>query len=104
MLLKIKNKGTEHSVLRAMLSFSVTSSLMISTCMFQEDIRASKKDFESESGRRYGGVDLWHHLECFAKLRGELEFWNSGSKLPGYHNLKAEDQEKVRSLLPEMKP
>ncbi|XP_065202113.1 poly [ADP-ribose] polymerase [Planococcus citri] len=70
----------------------------------KEEIRVSKKDFDSDEGRRYGGIDLWHHLECFSKVRQELEFWDSGPKLPGYKTLKKEDQDKVKKMLPQMEP
>lgn len=62
----------------------------------------SKKDFESENARRYGGQDRWHHVDCFVKLRGELEFYDSGDLLPGYEALKAEDQELVKKSLPKI--
>ena len=70
----------------------------------QQDIRVSKKDYDSEEGRRYGGIDLWHHLECFSKVRQELEFWDSGAKLPGFKVLEKDDQNRVKQLLPQLEP
>lgn len=61
-------------------------------------------DYDSVEGRRFGGVPLWHHLECFSKVRHELEFWNSGKELPGIQKLSAEDQTKVKKILPKIKP
>ncbi|XP_076248590.1 poly-(ADP-ribose) polymerase [Calliopsis andreniformis] len=69
----------------------------------QGEVRVSKKDFESEEGRRYGGIDRWHHLECFAKVRNDLQFYEAGDALPGIKQLSKEDQKKVKSLLPKIK-
>ena len=69
----------------------------------QGEIRVSKKDFESEHGRRYGGIDRWHHLECFAKVRESLEFYESGDALPGIKDFSKEDQTKVKNALPKIK-
>ncbi|KAK7576565.1 hypothetical protein V9T40_012851 [Parthenolecanium corni] len=74
------------------------------TLIIKTDIRASKKDYDSDEGRRFNGIDRWYHLECFAKCRAELEFWAVGSKLPGYSSLSKEDKAKVVAALPEMKP
>ncbi|XP_076649690.1 poly-(ADP-ribose) polymerase [Halictus rubicundus] len=69
----------------------------------QSEIRVSKKDFESEHGRKYGGIDRWHHYECFVKVRKELEFYESGDMLPGFGDLSKDDQKKVKSDLPKLK-
>ncbi|XP_020719447.2 poly [ADP-ribose] polymerase isoform X1 [Bombus terrestris] len=69
----------------------------------QGEIRVSKKDFESEHGRRYGGIDRWHHLECFAKVRESLQFYESGDALPGKDELSKDDQKKLKSVLPRIK-
>ena len=68
----------------------------------QGEVRISKKDFESASAKRYGGQEQWHHIECFAKLRDELEFWESGDCLPGIKSLKKEDQQLVKEKLPKV--
>lgn len=59
-------------------------------------------DFESDQGRRYGGIPMWHHLQCFAKLRKDLEFWEGGKSLPGFNSLKNTDQDEVSKLLPKI--
>lgn len=69
----------------------------------KDEVRVSKKDFESEEGRRYGGLDRWHHLECFAKIRADLQFYEGGDALPGIKDLSKEDQQKVKTVLPKMK-
>lgn len=64
------------------------------------EIRISKKDFESEIGRKYGGQDMWHHVECFNKVRNDLLYFAAGSLLPGYLTLSKDDQKIVDEKLP----
>ncbi|XP_024936597.1 poly [ADP-ribose] polymerase isoform X2 [Cephus cinctus] len=66
-------------------------------------MRISRKDFESEDARQYGGIDRWYHLECFAKLRDELQFFVSGNTLPGTDSLSKEDQGTLIKTLPKIK-
>ena len=47
----------------------------------------------------YGGQARWHHVDCFVKLRDELEFWESGEILPGIKTLSKEDQVMVKQKL-----
>lgn len=60
----------------------------------------SKKDYESEEAKRYGGLDRWHHLACFANLRSELGYFESADKLPGFKQLKKEDQQEAKKQIP----
>ncbi|XP_053972152.1 poly [ADP-ribose] polymerase [Hylaeus volcanicus] len=69
----------------------------------KEEIRVSKKDFESEKGKRFGGIDRWYHLECFVKVRDEIQFYESGDLLPGIEGLSKDDQKKVKNSLPKIK-
>lgn len=71
--------------------------------ILKDEIRISKKDFESDIGKRYGGQDMWHHLNCFAKLRSELGFFECGDKLPGFKGLKPDDQKEVKKQIPAIK-
>ncbi|KAK5642117.1 hypothetical protein RI129_008284 [Pyrocoelia pectoralis] len=71
--------------------------------IIKDEIRISKKDFESDVGKRYGGQDMWHHLSCFSKLRSELGFYESGSALPGFKSLSTKDQEATLKELPAIK-
>lgn len=57
-------------------------------------------DYESEEARRFGGINRWHHLECFVKLREDLGFVDSGALLSGFNSLKVEDRENIKKLLP----
>lgn len=50
----------------------------------------------------YGGQERWHHVECFAKLRNELQFFEAGDALPGFEQLKKEDKEIVLKALPKI--
>ncbi|XP_022914189.2 poly [ADP-ribose] polymerase [Onthophagus taurus] len=71
--------------------------------ILKDEIRISKKDFETDVGKRYGGQDKWHHLTCFANLRSELGYYENGDKLPGFNALKADDKKEVKSQLPAIK-
>lgn len=42
---------------------------------------------------------MWHHLKCFAQVRSDLQFYESGDKLPGFKSLKADDQKEVKKQL-----
>lgn len=59
-------------------------------------------DYEAEEARRFGGINRWHHLECFVKLRQDLGFSGPASTLSGFTNLKAEDITKLNNLLPKI--
>ncbi|XP_034248574.1 poly [ADP-ribose] polymerase [Thrips palmi] len=72
--------------------------------IMKDVVRISKKDFQSESGKKFGGENLWHHVECFAKLRDELQFWASGADLPGFFTLTKEDQQTLKEQLPKVTP
>ncbi|KAJ8686796.1 hypothetical protein QAD02_022590 [Eretmocerus hayati] len=67
------------------------------------EVRLSKKDYESEDARKFGGLDRWHHVDCFAKMRSELEFFDAGANLPGFASLSPEDQAAVKKSLPKIK-
>lgn len=72
--------------------------------ILKDEVRISKKDFESDAAKRYGGADLWHHVDCFVKLRDELQYWAAGSELPGITALTKEDQQSVKEKLPKVSP
>ncbi|KAK9891936.1 hypothetical protein WA026_017419 [Henosepilachna vigintioctopunctata] len=71
--------------------------------IMKEEVRISKKDFDTEVGKKYGGQDMWHHLTCFAKLRNELGFFESASALPGFADLSREDQKEALKQIPAIK-
>ncbi|XP_039295821.1 poly [ADP-ribose] polymerase [Nilaparvata lugens] len=68
----------------------------------KEEVRISKKEYESNEAKRFGGIPQWHHPECFNKLRAELEFYASGDQLPGYDSLRDEDKNMIKNLLPKI--
>lgn len=59
-----------------------------------------KISFDSDVGMKYGGQPLWHHLDCFAKLRSELSWFGAGNQLPDYKSLNVADKAKVDAALP----
>lgn len=66
------------------------------------ETRISKKDYDSEEARRFGGLDRWHHVECFAKLRADFGYYGRGDELPGAKELSKEDRESLKAALPKM--
>uniref|UniRef100_A0A1B0BYD9 Poly [ADP-ribose] polymerase n=1 Tax=Glossina palpalis gambiensis TaxID=67801 RepID=A0A1B0BYD9_9MUSC len=71
--------------------------------ILKDQLRIRKTVYDTEVGMKYGGQALWHHCECFAQLRGELGWLDTGSNLPGFDTLGKEDQEKVKKALPSVK-
>lgn len=65
-------------------------------------IRIAKKDYESDSAKRFGPLDRWYHLQCFVNLRDSLEFFAGGDVIPGFKSLSAEEQAMVKEKLPEL--
>lgn len=43
---------------------------------------------------------MWHHVTCFAQVRSELAYFESGDKLTGFKGLKKEDQADVKKQIP----
>ncbi|XP_014252361.1 poly [ADP-ribose] polymerase [Cimex lectularius] len=102
------NEGMKNPALKDFkVEYAKSSRAMCRGCdlkLSKGEVRISKKDFESENARMYGGQDRWHHVECFVKLRTNLEFYESGALLPGLNELKAEDQKTVKDALPKIDP
>ncbi|KAJ8919846.1 hypothetical protein NQ315_006375 [Exocentrus adspersus] len=71
--------------------------------ILKDEIRISKKDFDTEVGMKYGGQDMWHHVTCFAQIRAELGYFESADKLPGFKTLNKEDQAQVKKEIPAIK-
>ncbi|XP_034111953.2 poly [ADP-ribose] polymerase [Drosophila nasuta] len=69
----------------------------------KDEVRVSKTVYDTEVGMKYGGQKLWHHLECFAKMRSEVGWFDTGENLPGYKQLSAEDKSEVKKYLPAIK-
>jgi len=56
--------------------------------------------YDTEVGMKYGGQPLWHHLDCFAQMRSELGWFDSGENMLGYTSLTSDDQKEVKNILP----
>ncbi|XP_046383121.1 poly [ADP-ribose] polymerase [Ischnura elegans] len=72
--------------------------------LIKDEIRVSKKDFEDEKAKRFGGFDRWHHVACFASNRIALGYFESGGDLPGAKTLSKEDQVDLKKKIPKMEP
>ena len=70
---------------------------------FQNEVRAGKKDFESQRAKMYGPFDRWHHIPCFVKQREELEYFDDGEAMGGFMTLSPDDQAMVKSAIKAMK-
>ncbi|XP_054284117.1 poly [ADP-ribose] polymerase-like [Macrosteles quadrilineatus] len=100
--------GAEGGAAKKMFQCDVSKSSR-ATCrgcheiIMKGELRAAKMDYDSDDGRRYGGVPLWHHLDCFVKLRQDLGFFMSADQLDGFTSLKDEDKAKFKEVLPAIK-
>lgn len=70
--------------------------------IIKNEVRISKKDYESKEALRFGGLDRWYHLDCFVKLRADLGYNGGGNDLPGIKDLQKEDQENLKKVLPKV--
>lgn len=68
--------------------------------ILKDVVRVKKTVYDTEVGMKYGGQPLWHHLDCFAKVRDDLGYYESGDKLPGFNTLNKDDQKLVKKTLP----
>lgn len=59
--------------------------------------------FDTEVGKKYGGQALWHHLDCFVKVRDELGYFSGGEVLPGFKDLSPEDKKTVKDTVKAVK-
>ncbi|XP_043948531.2 poly [ADP-ribose] polymerase isoform X3 [Drosophila biarmipes] len=69
----------------------------------KDQVRLRKTVYDTEVGMKYGGQPLWHHLDCFAQLRTELGWFDSGENMLGYTSLKSKDQKEIKNILPAIK-
>lgn len=68
--------------------------------IFKGEIRIKKTVYDTETAMKYGSQAIWHHVDCFAKLRAELGWFASADMLPDYGNLTPEDKESVMKNIP----
>jgi len=67
------------------------------------EVRAGKKEFDSQRAKMYGPYDRWHHIPCFAEKREELGYYDAGDAMAGFMLLGPEDKELIKSKLKPMK-
>lgn len=58
-------------------------------------IRISKLITDSPEAHRFGPMPGWRHVDCFVKVRLDLDFPDAADKLPGFQTLSDEDQKMV---------
>ncbi|XP_062619939.1 poly [ADP-ribose] polymerase 1-like [Saccostrea cucullata] len=60
----------------------------------KDEVRISKKDYESQRAKMYGPVDQWYHVDCFVENRDELEFGKDlgANQIKGFERLKEDDR------------
>lgn len=66
----------------------------------KDEIRIKKTVYDTEVGMKFGGQALWHHVECFAQLRSDLGWFESGEALPGFKSLSKDDRAQVKKHIP----
>lgn len=82
--------------------YSVSSKAQCVGCqnkILKEDIRVKRVVYDTEVGMKFGGQALWHHLNCFASIRGDYGYYLGGEDLRGFHALSAADQEVVKKAI-----
>jgi poly [ADP-ribose] polymerase 1 len=85
------------------IEYAVSGRATCAGCMIKiikDEVRVKKTVYDTEVGMKFGGQAIWHHLDCFAKLRTDLGYFVSGDQLPGYSYLKKEDKTLVLKALP----
>lgn len=82
------------------IEYSVSSRAECVGChnkIVKEDIRIKKTVYDTEVGAKFGGQALWHHLSCFASIRGDYGFYLGGEQISGFSGLSPEDKKKVKN-------
>lgn len=67
--------------------------------IMKEDIRVKRVVYDTEVGIKFGGQPLWHHLNCFASIRGDYGYYLGGEDLPGFRSLSAADKIIVKKAI-----
>ncbi len=63
------------------------------------EVRAGRKEYESQRAKMYGPYDKWHHIACFVKNRDDLEYFDGGDAMAGFMTLSPDDQTMVKSAI-----
>ncbi|XP_055693222.1 poly [ADP-ribose] polymerase [Lutzomyia longipalpis] len=104
---KGKKRGAENTLLKDFgVEYSKSDRATCCGCqqkILKAEVRIKKVVYDTEIGMKFGGQPLWHHVECFAKCRGELMYFTTGDQLPGFNTLSKEDKAAVKKALPAVK-
>ena len=69
----------------------------------KDELRIKKTVYDTDIGKKFGGQALWHHLDCFVKVRDDLGYFSSGDQLPGFKDLEPEDKKLVKDSIKAVK-
>lgn len=84
------------------IEYSVSSRAECVGCqnkIMKEDIRVKRVVYDTEVGMKFGGQPLWHHLNCFASIRGDYGYYLGGEDLQGFRSLSAADKKIVMKAI-----
>lgn len=84
------------------IEYSVSSRAECVGCqnkIMKEDIRVKRVVYDTEVGMKFGGQPFWHHLNCFASIRGDYGYYLGGEDLPGFSDLSAADKKIVKKAI-----
>ncbi|XP_053681345.1 poly [ADP-ribose] polymerase [Anopheles nili] len=107
-----KGKGKKRSASDALslkdfgVEYAASGRAMCRGCeqkILKDEMRIKKIVYDTEVGMKYGGQPLWHHAECFAKVRSDLGYFDKAESLPGFRSMKHEDQAQLKEWLPAIK-
>ncbi|XP_064103766.1 poly [ADP-ribose] polymerase 1-like [Macrobrachium nipponense] len=68
----------------------------------KDEVRISKKEYDSDRAKMYGPVDMWHHVDCFVKKREEFGFFDTPDVIPGFNSLSADDKNMLKKKIKKM--
>lgn len=89
----LKDFGIEYSVSSRAECVGCQNKIM------KEDIRVKRIVYDTEVGMKFGGQPFWHHLNCFASIRGDYGYYLGGEQLPGFKSLSPEDKKTVKKAI-----
>lgn len=67
--------------------------------IMKEEIRIKRVVYDTEVGQKFGGQPLWHHVDCFNKIKGDYNYYLGGADLPGFRDLSPADQKNVKQVI-----
>ncbi|GBP32822.1 Poly polymerase [Eumeta japonica] len=69
----------------------------------KDEVRISKMSFDTVVDKKFPGIPLWHHVNCFVEVRCQLLYFAGGEHLRGFEDLKKQDQKMVKEKMKPMK-